>query len=202
MSKQHVSLFKFWCKTFADTHRPIASFITDHQCGSLLTSCCLLWITVLISKFRNFIHLTCNIWILSVELMDVFRFSSGWRLQYQVIKNQVTRGRGVTALHSYNSRCLDGGLWLRKCFAPLLCYHSLLAPAKTAPAYIFNTFNTDGKIETLKYTGFQMEMNIITDQLCSIYNCCWMEPIFGPYFLDLCPCCQRLSVNIRNYEIY
>ena len=165
-------------------------------------SCCLLWITVLISKFRNFIHLTCNIWILSTELMDVFRFSSGWRLQYQVIKNQVTRGRGVTALHSYNNRCLDGGLWLRKCFAPLLCYHSLLAPAKTAPAYIFNTFNTDGKIETLKYTGFQMEMHIITDQLCSIYNCCWMEPIFGPYFLDLCPCCQRLSVNIRNYEIY
>ena len=125
-----------------------------------------------------------------------------WRLQYQVIKNQVTRGRGVTALHSYNSRCLDGGLWQRKCFAPLLCYHSLLAPAKTAPAYIFNTFNTDGKIETLKYTGFQMEMHIITDQLCSIYNCCWMEPIFGPYFLDLCPCCQRLSVNIKNYEIY
>ena len=125
-----------------------------------------------------------------------------WRLQYQVIKNQVTRGRGVTALHSYNNRCLDGGLWQRKCFAPLLCYHSLLAPAKTAPAYIFNTFNTDGKIETLKYTGFQMEMHIITDQLCSIYNCCWMEPIFGPYFLDLCPCCQRLSVNIKNYETY
>ena len=47
-----------------------------------------------------------------------------------------------------------------------------------------------------------MEMNIITDQLCSIYNCCWMEPIFGPYFLELCPCCQRLSVNIKNYETY
>ena len=113
-----------------------------------------------------------------------------------------SRTKALTTLHSYNNRCLDVGLWRRKCFAPLLCYHSLLDTAKTAPAYIFNTFNTDGKIETLKYTGFQMEMNIITDQLCSIYNCCWMEPIFGPYFLELCPCCQRLSVNIKNYEPY
>ena len=154
------------------------------------------FITILISEFRNSIHLTCNIWILSMELMDVFRFSSG------DCSIKWSRTKALTTLHSYNNRCLDVGLWQRKCFAPLLCYHSLLDTAKTAPAYIFNTFNTDGKIETLKYTGFQMEMNIITDQLCSIYNCCWMEPIFGPYFLELCPCCQRLSVNIKNYEPY
>ena len=161
-------------------------------------SCCLLWITVLISKFRNFIHLTCNIWILSVELMDVFRFSSG------DCSIKWSRTKSLGAAESQICILTTTDVWMAACGCEnvLLCYRSLLAPAKTAPAYIFNTFNTDGKIETLKYTGFQMEMHIITDQLCSIYNCCWMEPIFGPYFLELCPCCQRLSVNIKNYEIY